>query len=64
MKIGDKVRTNKGGRGPNEGPFDGVIVGFSSWRNYNAANVKKVNGIIVQCLLKNLIKVQYKTREP
>jgi acyl carrier protein len=55
FNIGDKVHTNKGGRFDREGPFTGKIVGFSKWRNYDAANVRKdLNGRVVQCLLKNL----------
>ena len=54
MKIRDIVRTKCGGRLHGEGPFTGTVVGFSTWKNYPAVNVKKSNGKIVQCLLKNL----------
>jgi len=59
LHIGDRVETRKGGRLRGEGPFRGVITGFSMWRGYDAANVKKdypcnPHGAIVQCLLQNL----------
>jgi len=57
--VGDRVETRKGGRMRGEGPFRGVITGFSTWRGYDAANVKKdhprtTRGATVQCLLQNL----------
>jgi hypothetical protein len=61
FKIGDKVLTVKGGRLKDEGSFSGIITGFSKWRQYDAANVKKIgrNGreITVQCLVHNLVKI-------
>lgn len=61
FKIGDKVKTIKGGRLPDEGRFEGIIAGFSKWKTYNAANVKKIGRtgkeITVQCLIKNLVKI-------
>lgn len=41
LHIGDRVETRKGGRLHGEGPFRGVVTGFSTWRGYDAANVKK-----------------------
>ena len=55
FKIGDKVRTNKGCR--INGPSSGVIVGWSKWKDYEAAQVKKENGVVRQFLLKNLVKM-------
>lgn len=68
MKIGDRVQAMKGGRFPTEGSFTGTIVGFSKWRNYDAANVRKdsprnSHGATVQCLVKNL-KVIAKHKRP
>lgn len=62
FKIGDNVFTVEGGRFRDEGPFSGVITGFSKWKHYDAANVKKRDKygdfITVQCLIKNLIKIK------
>lgn len=56
--IGDMVRTRKGGRFKTEGPFNGEVVGFGMWRGYIAANVKKeITGKVVQCLVKNLVRI-------
>jgi len=51
--IGQVVHTIKGDkmRGPGYG---GKIVGFSKWKNYDAANVKKEDGTVRQFLCKNL----------
>lgn len=61
FKIGDHVRTIKGGRLRDEGVFSGIITGFSKWRQYPAVNVKKIgrNGreLTVQCLVHNLVKI-------
>ena len=59
FKVGDLVRTTKGGRFPEEGPFEGEIVSFCKWREYDAAMIKKrerysKNWQIVRCLVKNL----------
>jgi hypothetical protein len=64
MKIGDRVRTKKGGRLLGEGPFKGAVVGFSKWRGYNAVNVRKdyfrsSYGRTVQCLEKNLVVIKW-----
>ena len=56
IKIGDHVATCKGGRFHYEGPFAGVVVGFSKWKNCDAVSIKKdSNGKIVQCLVKNIL---------
>jgi hypothetical protein len=52
LHLGDYVKTIKGCRF--KGPFCGTVVGFSTWGEYDAAQIKKTNGRIVQCLLKNL----------
>ena len=58
MNIGDTVKTCKGGRGAGEGRFQGKVVGFSQWRDYDAANVRKSSGRTVQCLVKNLTVIR------
>ena len=55
FKIGDKVRTLKGCR--LNGTSSGVIVGWSKWKDYEAAQVKKTDGKIRQFLIKNLVKM-------
>lgn len=73
LKIGDKVRTIKGGREiftdhykyiirgnkNNEyGPFSGEIIKFTKWKKYKAAVIKKdKDGRKVCCLLKNLVRL-------
>lgn len=54
LKIGDRVLTTKGCR--IKGGSSGVIVGWSKWKDYPAAQVKKTDGKTKQFLVKNLIK--------
>ncbi len=69
LKVGDKVRTIKGGRFIKEDPdiphgkFSGTIVRFTKWGIFNAAMVKKDNPKegkkkVVLCLMKNLCPVE------
>lgn len=55
LKIGDKVRTTRGCR--ISGPSTGNIVGWSKWKDYEAAQVRKPDGKIRQFLIKNLEKI-------
>lgn len=60
FQIGDRVKTNKGGR--HEWPFQGTIVDFGQWRSYPTAIVEKQKSKVltqkrVRVLLKNLTKV-------
>ena len=63
LHIGDTVKTVKGCRMRGV-KFQGEIIGFSFWRNYVAANVRKITRSskysknTVQCLLKNLVLVK------
>ncbi len=54
FKIGDKVKTVKGCR--IKGAFNGIVIGFGKWSNYDAVKVRKeINNKIVMCLTKNLV---------
>jgi len=60
FKIGDHVRTEKGGR--HEWPFSGKIVGFGKWRDYPTAVVEKRSNYVltqkrVRVLIKNIKKL-------
>lgn len=54
--IGCKVATKKGCR--LRGVFEGRVKGYGVWKNYLAVNVKKIDGKVVQCLAKNLMRVK------
>lgn len=58
LKVGDEVFTKKGCR--MVGPTGGVIIGWSKWKDYDAAMVKKYDGRISQFLVKNLYKTKSK----
>lgn len=56
LKIGDKVQTIKGCR--ISGISSGIIIGWSYWKDYPAAQIRKFSdGKIRQFLIKNLRKI-------
>lgn len=61
--FGCKVRTLKGARKIKNmdctfGSFEGRVKGYSVWKNFQAVNVKKADGRVVQCLAKNLVRMK------
>ena len=53
IKLGAKVKTNKGDRIKGS-RWTGTVVGFTMFRDYEAVLVKKNRGRVVRCLKKNL----------
>lgn len=56
MVLGMKVRTLKGDR--MRSPFQGIVDGFTKFREYDAVWVLKEDGKRVRCLVKNLVPVR------
>ncbi len=54
--IGVRVATKKGCR--IRGVFEGRVKGYSVWKEFQAINVRKDDGRVVQCLAKNLVRVK------
>jgi len=59
LEIGDYVWSNKGCRV--NGPTGGRIIGFTEWRSYPAAKVRKADKSVRTFLLKNLDKIHRRT---
>lgn len=59
LQVGDYVWSNKGCRV--NGPSGGRIVGFTEWRDYEAAKVRKADGSVRTFLTQNLDKIHRRT---
>lgn len=59
LNIGDYVWSKKGCRV--KGPSGGRIVGWTQWRGYSAARVRKADKSVVTFLEKNLTKIHRRT---
>ena len=59
LEKGSYVWSKKGCRV--NGPTGGRIVGFTTWRNYEAAKVKKADKSVRIFLLKNLTPISRRT---
>jgi hypothetical protein len=57
IKIGDTVTTNKGCR-ISKKKAKGKVIGFTTWRQYEAVKIKKHNGKIVIILLQNIVFIK------
>lgn len=59
LEIGDYVWSTKGCRV--NGPTGGRIIGWTTWRDYPAARVRKADKSVVTFLEKNLTKIHRRT---
>ncbi|GAG66880.1 unnamed protein product [marine sediment metagenome] len=59
LEKGSYVWSKKGCRV--SGPSGGRILGFTTWRNYDAAQVRKADGSTRIFLTKNLTKISRRT---
>lgn len=59
LEIGDYVWSKKGCRV--NGPTGGRVVGFTTWRDYDATKVRKADKSVRIFLTKNLEKIHRRT---